>query len=145
MGHLRIKCSLSSGSRLHSLQIGETSCWLYFCLLACKVLFPVSISTRKSSLKYLTIQENPTRNTHTIWKTAKLNPRSVAKTLVKVEILTGNNTLQANRKKKKINNKIILFILNSCLLQIKSRVQASPDVPCYTPLIVQGINQLVQI
>ena len=37
----------------------------------------------KSSLKYLTIQENPTRNTNTIWKTTKLNPRSVAKTSVK--------------------------------------------------------------
>ena len=53
----------------------------------------------KSSLKYLTIQENPTRNTHTIWKTTKLNPRSVAKTSVKVKILTGNYTLQANRQK----------------------------------------------
>jgi hypothetical protein len=78
MGHLRVKCSLSSGSRLHSLQIG---------------------AQRQSSLKYLTIQENPTRNTHTIWKTTKLNPRSVAKTSVKVKILTGNYTLQANRQK----------------------------------------------
>ena len=45
MGHLRIKCFLSSGSRLHSLQIGETSCWLYWCLFACKVQFPVRIFT----------------------------------------------------------------------------------------------------
>jgi hypothetical protein len=50
----------------------------------------------KTSLKYLTIQENPTRNTHAIWKTTKLNPRSVAKTSVKVKILPGNYTLQAN-------------------------------------------------
>jgi hypothetical protein len=73
----------------------------------------------KSSLKYLTIQENPTRNTHTIWKTTKLNPRSVAKTSVKVKILTGNYTLQANRQK--YNQHEVSPICKLCNLEPEDR------------------------
>ena len=63
--------------------------------------------------------ENPTRNTNTIWKTAKLNPRSVAKTLVKVKILTGNYTLHANRQK--YNQHEVSPICKLCNLEPEDR------------------------
>ena len=39
----------------------------------------------------------------------------------------------------------MFFILLSNIFLTTSSVQASLDVPCYTPLIIQGINQLVYI
>ena len=48
----------------------------------------------KSSLKYLTIQRNPTRNTHTIWENNKIIPWICRQNISKSE-----NTVQANRQK----------------------------------------------
>jgi hypothetical protein len=84
-----------------------------------KIISEISNYSGKSSLKYLTIQENPTRYTHTIWKTTKLNPRSVAKTSVKVKILTGNYTLQANRQK--YNHHEVSPICKLCNLEPEDR------------------------
>ena len=51
----------------------------------------------KTSLKYLTLQKHPTRNSHPIWHTVPNNTRAVRKANIKAKIITGTYTLQANR------------------------------------------------
>jgi hypothetical protein len=55
----------------------------------------------KTSLKYLTLQKHPTRNSHPIWHTVPNNTRAVMKANIKAnikaKIITGTYTLQANR------------------------------------------------
>ena len=45
-----IKCSLSSGSFLHNLQVGSIAYWLKHDLLACNIYEPVNIFTFNSAL-----------------------------------------------------------------------------------------------
>ena len=50
----------------------------------------------KTSLKYLTLQKHPARNSHPIWHTVPNNTRAVMKANIKAKIITGTYTLQAN-------------------------------------------------
>ena len=51
----------------------------------------------KTSLKYLTLQKHPNRNSDPIWHTVPNNTRAVMKANIKAKIITGTYTLQANR------------------------------------------------
>jgi hypothetical protein len=50
----------------------------------------------KTSLKYLSLQKHPTRNSHPIWHTVPNNTQPVMKANIKAKIITGTYTLQAN-------------------------------------------------
>jgi hypothetical protein len=51
----------------------------------------------KTSLKYLTLQKHPIKNSHPIWHTVPNNTRAVMKANIKAKIITRTCTLQANR------------------------------------------------
>ena len=53
----------------------------------------------KSSLRFLTIQQNPLDEPHQIYKHLGSNPHEVDKAAIKARLLTGTYTLQANRHK----------------------------------------------
>ena len=53
----------------------------------------------KNSLRFLSIQDDPTLKPHLIWDSIDSNPRHVKEAVVKARLLTGTYTLQANRHK----------------------------------------------
>ena len=53
----------------------------------------------KPSLKYLTLQNKPTKEPHPLWKSVQKNTRAVTKTHIKAKLITGTYTLQAHRNK----------------------------------------------
>ena len=67
----------------------------------------------KTSLKYLTLQKHPTRNSHPIWHTVPNNTRAVMKANIKAKIITGTYmyTLQANRARFNLHS-----VSPTCLL-----------------------------
>ncbi|KAK3088117.1 hypothetical protein FSP39_014918 [Pinctada imbricata] len=54
---------------------------------------------RKSTLKHLSVQENPLDEPHAIYKYVGSNPHEAEKAAIKPRLLTGTYTLQANRHK----------------------------------------------
>ncbi|KAK3091906.1 hypothetical protein FSP39_023590 [Pinctada imbricata] len=54
---------------------------------------------RKSTLKHLSVQENPLDEPHAIYKYVGSNPHEAEKAAIKARLLTGTYTLQANRHK----------------------------------------------
>jgi len=53
----------------------------------------------KPSLRYLSIQDHPTPTPHPLWATVGSKPRHIKEATVKVRVLTGTYTLQANKHK----------------------------------------------
>ena len=55
--------------------------------------------SEKSTLKYLQLQENPSKVPHQVWAGSKHSPFASQKAIVKAKLLTGTLRLQANRAK----------------------------------------------
>ena len=58
----------------------------------------------KTSLKYLTLQKHPTRNSHPIWYTVPNNTRAIMKANIKAKIITGTYTLLIKQTVQDLTN-----------------------------------------
>jgi len=96
----------------------------------------------KPSMRYLTIPEKPLNNPHQLWSSINTNPRQVKEAMVKVRMLTGTYTLQANRAK--FNQHTVQGTCPLCKTEVENREHFLLHCPPLHPVRQKYLPRIFQ-